>query len=494
MFNQRAFMLIMKTLRFTILFIWGFLYAFSSFAFAFEVNGIYYAIIPDDEKCVYVSGYKKEELVNGNIYLPAKVLYDNVEYKVKKIADRAFEYCNDITSVTIEDGLEAIGKKVFFLCENLKTINIPKTINTIGYGAFKGCKSLSTIYIPQTVTFIDECVFDNCPNLISISVDNKNTKYSSIDGVLFNKEQDTLVACPGGKKGTYAVPDKVIHIGDWAFSGCASLISLTLPESIRTIGDISFEGCTNLVSINIPNSLVEIGMSAFRNCSSLTSISLPVGITCIKERAFDGCSSLVSFIIPETVIEIESFAFNGCSSIVSFDIPEKVLFIRHGAFGNCSLLTSISIPKSVDIIESCAFQNCHNLTSIYLNWEKITEIPVGENIFGYLGNGVINFDIATIYIPEGTLEAYQSVEPWKYFKSIKTWSSINEESSKNDIFYNDVDETIYLHNEMTSLIIYDIDGNVVKESCNVPFVRTSELPSGIYIAVIKGGKSIKFRK
>lgn len=482
----------MKTLRFTILFIWGFLYAFS--AFAFEVNGIYYAIISDDEKCVYVSGCKKEELVNGNIYLPAKVLYDNVEYKVKKIADRAFEYCNDITSVTIEDGLEAIGNEVFFLCENLKTINIPKTVNSIGYDAFSGCKSLNTIFIPQSVTFIDDCAFGNCSNLISISVDNENTKYSSIDGVLFNKEQDTLVACPGGIKGAYVVPEKVIHIGDWAFWGCTSLTSLTLPESVRTIGDVCFWDCTNLVSINLPNSLVEIGMRAFHNCSSLTSISLPVGITSIKNRAFDGCSSLVSFIIPETVIEIESSAFNGCSSIVSFDIPEKVSFIGIGAFGNCSSLASINISESVDIIESCAFQNCHNLTSIYLNWEKITEIPVGENIFGYLENGVVNFDIATIYIPEGTLEAYQSVEPWKYFKSIKTWSSINEESSKNDIFYNDVDETIYLNNEMTSLIIYDIDGNVVKESCNVPFVRTSELPSGVYIAVIKGGKSIKFRK
>lgn len=211
-------------------------------------------------------------------------------------------------------------------------------------------------------------------------------------------------------------------------------------------------------------------------------------VTAIGDKAFYFCDSIVSVILPRSIKTIGEDAFSFCKKLNSIDIPSSVDTIGVRAFDNCTEIISINIQNGVSVIEDAAFIYCYGLTSIFLKWHE----PI-ENVDNYIFAKSV-YESADLHIPEGSLEAYQSVEPWKYFKNIKTWSSINGESSKNDIFYNDVDETIYLNNKMTSVIIYDIEGKIVKESNNTKYVRISELPLGVYIALAKGGRPIKFRK
>ena len=94
-------------------------------------------------------------------------------------------------------------------------------------------------------------------------MDALNSVYSSVDGVLFNKNQTTLIQCPGGKAGSYTIPNSVTSIGDCAFVDCTSLTSVTIPNSVTSIGDEAFSGCTSLTNVTIPNSVTSIGDEAF---------------------------------------------------------------------------------------------------------------------------------------------------------------------------------------------------------------------------------------
>ena len=296
-----------------------------------------------------------------------------------------------------------------------------KKVTSIGNYAFEDCHSLTSITIPEGVTSIGEGTFNGCSSLTSINVLENSKNYSSVSGVLFNKDKTKIIRYPVAKKDiNYSIPEGVTSIGNSAFCYCSSLTSITIPDSVTSIGNIAFcycssltsitipEGvtsignsafcyCSSLTSIEIPNSVTSIGSYAFRNCSSLTSITIPDSVTSIGEGTFEGCSSLTSVTIPEGVTSIERYAFDGCSSLTSITIPNSVTSIGYGAFEFCRSLTSIEIPNSVTSIGERAFCDCSSLTSITIP-EGVTSI--GNSAFCYcssltsieIPNSVISID------------------------------------------------------------------------------------------------------
>ena len=229
------------------------------------------------------------------------------------------------------------------------------------------------------------------------------------------------------------LPSNVTSIGYSAFYGCIRLTSLTLPSSVPSIGSSAFEGCSSLTSLILPSSVTEIGSSAFSGCSGLTSLTLPSSVTSIDGRAFYGCSSLFgltlpsgvtsigssafeacyglfSLTLPSSVTEIGESAFRGCSSLFSLTLPSGVTEIGESAFRGCSGLTSLTLPSSVTSIGKSAFEGCSGLTSIYVSWES--PLSIDASTFKDANTGK-----CILYVPKGTYDDYW-LSNWGIFENI----------------------------------------------------------------------------
>ena len=164
---------------------------------------------------------------------------------------------------------------------------ITYNVTSIGDNAFQGYDSLTSITIPNSVITMSVNSFNGLQSLQNINVDLNNLNYSSIDGVLFNKDKTTLIKYPQGKStSSYSFPSLVTTIGASSFAENSYLTNIIIPNSVKSIGDYAFGGCSSLTSITIPNSIESIGSDIFSGCSSLIVVNynpslndLPSGVT-----------------------------------------------------------------------------------------------------------------------------------------------------------------------------------------------------------------------
>ncbi len=287
---------------------------------------------------------------------------------VTTIGDRAFLWCDRLTSVTIPDSVTTIGESAFSYCSGLTSLTIPDSVTTIGESAFSYCSGLTSLTIPDSVTTIGGRAFSFCSALTGIWVAPGNTTYSCDDcGVLFNIGKTELIQYPGGRQGSYTIPNGVTTIGDWAFYGCTGLTSVTIPGSVTTIGDWAFSYCSDLTSVTIGDSVTTIGYEAFCYCTGLTSVTIPDSVTTIGDGAFSYCSDLTSVTIGDRVTTIGRNAFCYCTGLTSVTIGDSVTTIGDYAFYYCYSLTSVIIPDSVTTIGYEAFVGCTGLTGIWVD-------------------------------------------------------------------------------------------------------------------------------
>ena len=133
-------------------------------------------------------------------------------------------------------------------------------------------------------------------------------------------------------------------------------------------------------------------------------------MTSIGNNAFSGCYSLSSINIPDGVTSIGSYAFSGCYSLSSINIPDGVTSIGSYAFYNCYSLSSINIPDGVTSIGSYAFSGCSFLKEVHL---QPTTPPTLSNASAFSNTP----SDMVIYVPQGTLEAYQQATNWTTYAS-----------------------------------------------------------------------------
>ena len=298
-------------------------------------------------------------------------------------AGRLYLNGEEVKDLVIPNSVESIGEDAFLGCTSLTSVTIGDGVKSIGESAFCGCENLTSVTIPKSVESIGECAFAATDGLKEIKVDKDNLVYDSRENcnAIIETASNTLIV---GCRQTI-IPNSVESIGDFAFSGCSGLTSVTIPNSVTSIGDYAFYECSGLTSVTIGNSVTSIGDYAFWGCSGLTSVTIPNSVTSIGDDAFSGCRGLTSVTIGNSVESIGSYAFL-----------------------NCSGLTSVTIPNSVTSIGDYAFSYCDKLKKIYCHAKVVPETK--SSVFDSTP-----IEDATLYVPAGSIYAYQSKNPWYDF-------------------------------------------------------------------------------
>lgn len=232
-------------------------------------------------------GKKKQTILTSGDY----------QYVLHKDGSAELLYClSDDAEIVIPDMLD--GHRV-------------TSIDTISFSL-----SLTAVTLPNSVVDLDHNPFGCCPLLQTISVAPEHPSFYTLDGVLFRKKDDALVAYPRGKAASsYTVPQGTSAVGERAFDSCSFLRSVSLPASVTEIDDYAFSDCSALVEVSIPSSVDEIGSCAFNYCTALSSIVIPDSVTEIEDIAFSECSALRSVLLPASVTEIGVGAFDKCPNL-----------------------------------------------------------------------------------------------------------------------------------------------------------------------------------
>lgn len=364
-----------------------------------------------------------------------------------EIGSYAFYNCAQLTTVTFEENcaVSAFGDYAFAYCEKLAEILIPTTTETIGAYAFQSCVLLQSITIEggeKELTIGDyafsECgsltevnlmsavadfnfyrVFNGCNYIENVNVDESNSNFADIDGILYSKDLTAIVYYPRVRTAqTYELPESVMVIREGAFADNPNLESFVIGENVTTIEAYAFYNCSAIQSITIDGGTAELtlGDYAFAGCSGFSTLSLPDRTKTIGNYTFYATSSLtdLSFgtddlskailtgigsyafaqigveeiVIPDTVSEIGANAFDSCQSLVRVELPSSMKIIGTALFSNCPALSEVDIPEGVEEIADEAFVDSSALSVITL---PSTLKIIGEAAFE--NTGIVNLTI-----------------------------------------------------------------------------------------------------
>jgi VCBS repeat-containing protein len=239
---------------------------------------------------------------------------------------------------------------------------IPSSV--ISMSSFISCLNLVTVYMPASVIKIkSKQPFMNCNNLAELTVSDDNPKFKSINNVLFSKDLTKLIRYAPDQNGIkYIIPQQVEKIIDYAFSSAKKLERIEFSNSIDTIGNFGFYNCVMLDSVVFPESLKEIETGAFSNCTNLSELKYPTGV-----------------------------------DSVGVDITVS-----------CVQMDAVTISSSVSFFNYTNFNRCSDLDSIKLN----AHTPPAVGTFDFNLIDTIN---ATLYVPQGTMQAYSADPFWGAF-------------------------------------------------------------------------------
>ena len=244
---------------------------------------------------------------------------------VKTIERMGFHDCTSLKEVILPQNLKKIDSHCFAGCIQLSHISIPDSVREIDWCGFRGCDAMKTIHLPDSLKAIGANIFPFSLKTITVSPTCRN--FTTIDGILYNKDVTELVAFPKNSETThFVVPDSVKKLGSEAFWYCEKLKSIKLPDGLAEIGNGSFSYCRSLMSISLPDGIKTIPDAAFDSCKSLRNVKLPSHLQKLGEKAFFLCSSLSSITLPKSLMRIKEFSIPDTirEIHVPFRDPQKV--------------------------------------------------------------------------------------------------------------------------------------------------------------------------
>ena len=428
-------------------------------AYAFQYSGLKAVTLPDGLEKIGYGAFISSSI--ESIKIPASVTnlgtlvfskcksLTSVVFEdsitIKEIPGSAFSSASSLTSIEIPESVETIGSAAFSYCTSLKNVSISDKITRVGNDAFnntailksmlysngvkyldgwavdlkygvenivikEGTKGLEdgffnfdsvikTISLPASLQYVGEQSFLSSENIVSVTVADNNNYYSSLDGILYNKEKTELIYYPKGKTDeSFTAPKTVKVIYDCAFYQ-SSVKNVVLPEGLEKIGNSAFWSNKALESINFPSTLLDVGDNAFEYCSVLDGIALPDGITHIGVSAFyntkyyDDRNNWTDYgnVLINNGWLLQMYTDSLVSTTLTIAEGIKGLADNVFTYTNINQFTAISLPKSLKYVGESALQSLYLATDIYYasskdDFEKIE-----------IGNRNTVFDTATLH-------------------------------------------------------------------------------------------------
>ena len=333
------------------------------------------------------------------------------------IGDYAFMGCSSLTQITIPDGVSSVSEGTFSNCTNLSSVELPDGVSSIGNFAFRFCMSLKTIDFPSELTLLGDRAFADS-GLISVTIPDTltdiNNSFCYCDdlqeirlspnhpvfflddqGVLYTRDQTSLVFAPRSLAGNYEILSGVTKIAYGTFQNCTALTGIVIPDSVVSIGPDAFLNCSGLTDVEIPEGVQSIDYRAFYWCSSLSHVSFPSSVTtmssmfigcdllttagptggsynieygwtdAIPDSAFNECTALTEIAFPASITSIGYFSF-ASSGLTRLNLPDTVTSINNYAFAWCNSLQTVKLSGGLSSISDSAFVSCPNLYSVYI--------------------------------------------------------------------------------------------------------------------------------
>jgi len=343
------------------------------------------------------------------------------------ITEGAFEGCINLEEIKIPDTVEIIGTNAFRETTQLTTLTIDSDnskLLVIGINAFRNTSRLSTIIIPRRVAIIGENAFTGMLNLVSFNLNSSNDYFNTDSyGVLFTKNYTRLIYVPNNNNiVTYTVLDSVTTIDEYAFQDCSKLTEILVDSAninYSSLDGVLFNknqslliqyppGNTNLY-YTIPDSTTTIGKYAFYGASNIESLTIPSGCSYDTMIDYSGMSSLKEIELSEqnrTLRVDDNILFNENYSILykypaqssrtTYEIPSTVTMISTSAFDSASSLTSVTIATNNITIFPNAFKNSA-LTDVIIN-ESTNISYVDNSIDLYIGPNQLFYGKHNVYV------------------------------------------------------------------------------------------------
>ncbi|MBR1415530.1 MAG: leucine-rich repeat protein [Prevotella sp.] len=391
---------------------------------------------------------------------------------VKYIDWYAFYNCG-LESVDIPEGVQTVGFS-FLDCPNLKSAHLPSTVQITDLNPFFRCSSLTEITVAPGNPYIDSR--NNCNAIIETAT-----------GAMISGCNTTVIPAGvtrlnwGAMAGMYGlevveIPEGVTALDAYAFELCRNLKEVKLPESLTMLGWEAFYGCSSLTSITIPKNIAEIHDHVLGNCPNLSRIYMmaeePIEVEHIAFENWDGTIIGATLLVPEASMEkykaapvwseftrIKAITYpigeqkeytDPASSVIySYWTDDTEALVKPGVWstgspearGEVTILSAfeaegkeytvsaigdyafyyndiatVTIPATVKSIGNYAFSSW-SLQSIIVLGEEPAAIQE-ETFDGQ------TYEDATLYVPEGSKEAYQAAEGWNRFNNIQEGSPV----------------------------------------------------------------------
>ncbi len=312
-----------------------------------------------------------------SVYIPDSVV---------KIGAEAFYYCVKLADVKLPSTLESIENDAFYNCaivdltipskamvassafannKYLMTLEVKEGVKEIGEFAFTGCYNLESISLPSTIEILEASVFENCDNIKTITVDEKNDKFVSVDNCLMSISDRKLLR----SNANMTIPSQVKILSKYALSCDNSYYianeeflvkhDVVLPLGIESIeyGALSY---STVNTVNFQNSsgnngtYVAGGNYLYEKANAILvwgngACVIPSSINEIAEKAFSHCTFVGDFVIPANIKKVAYNAFFNCffDSVTIEDGVEEIMFI-----GCSTKQKELTIPGSIKIVSN----------------------------------------------------------------------------------------------------------------------------------------------